>query len=103
MLNFWMKKMNDKDYETLLITLEECAEVTQAISKCFRFGIDQIKPGKPKTNREHLEEEIGDLMCMIDIMIQRGIISNENVVTARANKMNKLIQWSNLFKEEENV
>lgn len=98
-----MKKMNDKDYETLLITLEECAEVTQAISKCFRFGIDQVKPSNPKTNREHLEEEIGDLMCMVDIMIQRNIISNENVVTARANKMNKLIQWSNLFKEELNV
>ena len=95
--------MNDKDYETLVITLEECAEVTQAISKCFRFGLDQVKPGKPKTNREHLEEEIGDLMCMIDILIQRGVISNDSVVDARVKKMEKLTQWSNLFKEEANV
>ena len=95
--------MNDKDYETLVITLEECAEVTQAISKCFRFGLDQVKPGKPKTNREHLEEEIGDLMCMIDILIQRGVISNDSVIDARVKKMEKLTQWSNLFKEEANV
>jgi NTP pyrophosphatase (non-canonical NTP hydrolase) len=91
--------MNDKDYEALLITQEECAEVTQAISKCFRFGLDQIKPGKPKTNREHLEEEIGDLLCMVDILIERKVISSDIVEQARLMKKSKLIEWSGLYKE----
>lgn len=94
--------MNDKEYETLVITLEECAEVTQAISKCFRFGIDQIKPGKPKSNREHLEEELGDLLCMIDILVQMGVVSDSNVNAARHNKLEKLKIWSTLFEEEAN-
>ena len=55
----------DKETEILSIAQEECAEVIQAISKCFRFGLDNVKPGKPKTNREHLEEELGDLMAML--------------------------------------
>ena len=91
--------MNDKEYEALVITLEECAEVTQSISKCFRFGIDNIKPGKPKTNREHLEEEIGDLLCMIDILVEKAIVSDSNVNQARHNKKEKLKRWSNLYKE----
>ena len=61
--------MNKKYEEILRITQEECAEVIQAISKISRFGIDNLKPGKPKTNREHLEEELGDLLAMIDILL----------------------------------
>lgn len=35
--------MDPKVRETLLILQEECAEVTQAVSKCFRFGLDIFK------------------------------------------------------------
>jgi len=38
--------MNEQTKELLLILQEECAEVTQAVSKCMRFGPDQMKPGK---------------------------------------------------------
>ena len=63
-----MKQKNAIDSEIMLITQEECAEVSQAISKVFRFGMDDEYKGI--TNREHLEEEIGDLMCMIDLLIE---------------------------------
>ena len=46
--------MNQEE-EVMAILQEECAEVIQAISKINRFGMDNIKPGKPKTNRQHLE------------------------------------------------
>jgi NTP pyrophosphatase (non-canonical NTP hydrolase) len=52
--------MNEDTREILLILQEECAEVTQAISKCFRFGPDQIKPGKDCTNIQMLQEELGE-------------------------------------------
>lgn len=90
----------DTNNETLLITQEECAEVAQAISKCFRFGMDNIKPGKPKTNREHLEEELGDLLAMIGILIDKGVVNRENVYQASEKKIEKLKEWSNIFSEE---
>jgi NTP pyrophosphatase (non-canonical NTP hydrolase) len=93
-----MKQKNAIDSEILLITQEECAEVIQAISKVFRFGIDEEFLGE--TNREHLEEEIGDLMCMIDLLIDQGIISESACMTAKSEKLNKLMQWSNIFKEQ---
>lgn len=93
-----MVEMNDIDKEILLITQEECAEVTQAISKVFRFGMVDTHNGQ--TNREHLEEEIGDLMCMIDILIDNGIVSEAAVMTAKNEKLNKLKAWSGIFKEQ---
>lgn len=93
-----MVEMNDIDKEILLITQEECAEVIQAISKVFRFGMVDTHNGQ--TNREHLEEEIGDLMCMIDILIDSGIVSEAAVMTAKNEKLNKLKVWSGIFKEQ---
>ena len=89
----------EKNREVLLIAQEECAEVIQAISKCFRFGLDNIKPGKPKTNREHLEEEIGDLMAMIYMCYDLKIIDPVKVRESQENKIEKLKQWSTLFDE----
>jgi NTP pyrophosphatase (non-canonical NTP hydrolase) len=93
-----MKKQNAIDSEILLITQEECAEVTQAISKVFRFGIEAEHNGQ--TNRERLEEEVGDLMCMIDLLIDNGILSESAVMTAKNEKLNKLMTWSTIFEEK---
>jgi NTP pyrophosphatase (non-canonical NTP hydrolase) len=93
--------MGDIDKEILLITQEECAEVTQAISKVFRFGFDSVHNGV--NNRQHLEEEIGDLMCMIDLMIDNGIVSEAAVMTAKNEKLNKLLTWSKIFSEKDEM
>ena len=90
--------MDPKTKEILDITQEECAEVVVAVSKISRFGIDNFKPGKPKTNREHLEEEVGDLMAMIDLMFEHKIIDVNSVDVARKAKKDKLKQWSNIYK-----
>ena len=42
--------MNETTREIILILSEECAEVAKEVSKIMRFGPDQIKPGKEKTN-----------------------------------------------------
>jgi NTP pyrophosphatase (non-canonical NTP hydrolase) len=87
----------NQEQEVMAILAEECAEVIQAISKCNRFGMDNFKPGKPKTNRQHLEEEVGDLVAMVDIMMDLGIISVAAVDFAAVAKVEKLKQWSTVF------
>lgn len=89
--------METKEEEIMLILQEECAEVTQAISKCFRFGVDNFKPGKPKTNREHLAEELGDLQAMINLCIEFNIVGSEQIGIAADNKIAKLKKWSSIY------
>ena len=92
--------MNEKTKEAMDILQEECAEVIVAISKISRFGADNFKPGKPKTNREHLAEELGDLQAMIDLCIKFNLVGSEQVSVAADNKITKLKQWSNIFEEQ---
>ena len=91
--------MDNKVKEVMDILQEECAEVIQAVSKISRFGIHNYKPGKPKTNREHLEEELGDVLAMIDIMLEFSVVSIDNLETAKKAKIEKLKQWSNIYEQ----
>jgi NTP pyrophosphatase (non-canonical NTP hydrolase) len=86
--------MQEVNKEIMLIAQEECAEVTQAISKVFRFGIDGEHDGA--TNRERLEEEVGDLLCMIEMMMEKDILDRGVVAQAKFNKRAKLAKWSNI-------
>lgn len=91
--------MDPKTKEVMDILQEECAEVIQAVSKISRFGIDNYKPGKPKTNREHLEEELGDTLAMIDILKEMGVVSTAGMEAAKQAKIQKLKQWSNIYEQ----
>jgi len=88
------KMITDLDREIMLITQEECAEVTQAISKVFRFGFLSYHNGK--SNRQHLAEELGDLQCMIDLLIGTGMVTQEELNVAKEAKREKLKTWSNI-------
>jgi len=92
--------MNKSQKEVLLITQEECAEVTQAISKVFRFGMDEIY--NDRSNKQRLTEELGDLHCMIELMVESGMIDRSELLNASGLKRHKLLKWSNIF-ESENV
>lgn len=88
--------MNQNNNEVMDIAQEECAEVIQAISKIRRFGIDNAKPGTEYTNRAHLEEELGDVLAMIDILMINNIVSWANLHRAKRAKIEKLKKWSEI-------
>jgi len=88
--------MNSDVKEVMDILQEECAEVIQAVSKINRFGIDNFKPGKAKTNREHLEEELGDMIAMICILEKMGVIDQNALEIATKAKIQKLKKWSTI-------
>jgi NTP pyrophosphatase (non-canonical NTP hydrolase) len=89
--------MDNKLHEVMNILSEECAEVIQAVSKCHRFGLNNFKPGKPLTNAQHLEGEIGDVLAMIDLLKSYNIITEEGLNTAKQAKIEKLKQWSGIY------
>ncbi len=89
----------EQEQEIMDILQEECAEVIQAISKSRRFGIDNShKSGK--TQRENLVIEIGDVLCMIELLTERGVIDAPSVQAAIRAKREKLNQWSTIFDED---
>lgn len=84
--------MNDKVKEALVITQEECAEVIQVISKIFRFGLDE--------NDHRLEDEIGDVLCMIELLVNLGVVRPDKLELGKRVKSEKLKKWSKLYEKE---
>ena len=88
----------DKETDQILLILqEECAEVIQAISKCFRFGMGETHPNTGISNIDSLTQELGDLLAMIELLVDRNIgITDEVMREAKLKKFLKLKRWSTL-------
>jgi len=92
--------MENKTKETLVILQEECAEVIQATSKIFRFGFDSCYPTEDSaTAREVLTMELGQLMCMVGLLIEQKVVDENALMEAAEYKKMKLEKWSNIFKD----
>ena len=89
--------MNDDTKEILTILQEECAEVIVEVSKCFRFGPDQMMEGVDITNMQRLQKELGDLQAMIELLIDNKVgVTTQGLKEAKKAKFQKLKLWSNL-------
>lgn len=79
----------NKLQELLTITMEECGELIQACSKAIRCD--------DYHDNEKLIEEIGDVMCMIELLQQYDLVSYQEIDERVIEKRNKLKKWSNLL------
>jgi len=70
--------------------MEECGEMIEACSKAIRCE-DYI-------DNDRLIEEVGDVLCMIDIMIDKGLLTERDLNNRKQLKKLKLAKWSNLVK-----
>lgn len=89
--------MNTRVKEALGILQEECAEVIVEVSKCNRFGTDSVHYKTGQTHREMLENEIGDVLALVDILLEERIITDKGLKQATQAKKDKLKKWSNLY------
>lgn len=90
--------MNTRVKEALGILQEECAEVIVEVSKCNRFGLDSVHYKTGQQHSKMLETEIGDVLALVDILIEEGVVAQDSLNAAKLAKKEKLKQWSNLYK-----
>ena len=79
----------DEKEELLIIFMEECAEASVEASKVIRFGRNDEEVGS-------LAREVGDLMCMINLLEEYGLINRNQINQYALAKKEKLKKWSNL-------
>jgi len=86
--------MDKRHNEILLILQEECAEVIQAVSKIKRFGMEN--------NREQFEQEVADVICMIDLCYQHGLLNQdaEKILDRIKIKQERLKKYSSIYETE---
>jgi NTP pyrophosphatase (non-canonical NTP hydrolase) len=83
--------------EALDILQEECGEVIVEVSKCRRFGVDSLHY---KTGVKHsimLENEVADVLSLVDILIEQGILDTARLEIAKEAKKENLKLWSKIY------
>ena len=88
----------NKLQELMVITMEECGELTQVCSKTIRKfeEIDEVSDKQ----LEELTEEAGDVYAMIQLMVHHGLLTFYDLEIRAKVKHKKLEKWSKLFDEE---
>jgi NTP pyrophosphatase (non-canonical NTP hydrolase) len=84
-----------KHEEIFVITMEECRELIQVCSKPLRQGASSPKP----ETLSNLRDEVGDVLCMIDLLISEGYIKEETLEERIDVKREKLTRYSKIFGE----
>ena len=80
--------------ELLVITSEEASEIIKVVSKILRYGM------QPK-DQTALIEEIGDMQCMIDLIVEHKLITKTQIKNRIKTKRKKLEKWSNLWQKRQ--
>lgn len=78
----------DARQQLMVITMEECGELIQECSKNLRRA--EI------FDRENFKNEVGDVMCMIELLVEWDVISWNEIEERVKIKRNKLSKWSEL-------
>ena len=80
----------EKNIELFTILQEECGELIVAISKIKRFGVSE-------DNMERFEQEVADVICMLYLANEKGLINLDQLEDKIKLKENKLKKYSNLY------
>lgn len=81
----------DIKQQLMVITMEEAGELTQVCSKILR---------RAKIDEEYgtkLVEELGDVYCMLKLMVEHNICSWKDLEEQADVKRKKLEKWSSLI------
>jgi NTP pyrophosphatase (non-canonical NTP hydrolase) len=89
--------MKKQTQEILDILQEECAEVIVEVSKCRRFGLESQHYKTGQQHREMLEQELGDVLAMLKLLMEAGVVSEQGLEQAAERKLEKLKKWSSIF------
>ena len=86
--------IKDNDDELMVITMEECGELIQACSKAMRTR---------EYSSQQLTEEVGDVMCMVGLLMQYGLIDEKEVEDRVNVKLAKFAKWRAVITIGENL
>jgi len=90
--NFYRAMAMTRKEHLLTILSEECAEVSQRVSKALRFGLGEVQPGQEADNAD----EYSDLVALYEMLRDEGILPDVDAydLTEKKEKVEKFLKLS---------
>ena len=77
--------------------MEECDETSQRASKAIRFTLEEVQPSQELTNAQRIVYEFNDILAVMELMQERGMISNmfdREAIDKKKAKVQKYLAYS---------
>lgn len=90
--------MNTTEY-LLSCLAEECCEVGQRVSKALRFSLGEVQPTQDLDNADRIRAEYIDLLAVMEILVEKGIIQRVSdldrpAIDAKKAKVQKYLDYA---------
>jgi NTP pyrophosphatase (non-canonical NTP hydrolase) len=97
--NLWLPMQDRVTLAALAKLAEECGELSAAIARCIAQGIDEREPVTGKPNLQWLEDEMADVMALLQVVENSGIVnlSGKRIIDKYAMKM----KWLQMIRDWE--
>ena len=79
--------------ESLALVTEECGEASQAVGKILRHGLFSTNPANGQTNLDHLTEELGQILAIVEIGIANGVVDRNFLNVSRDKKLKTILKY----------
>lgn len=79
--------------ELLKVFIEECLEAGIRALKAQRFGLDERQPEQQNKNSDRLGHEIGDILTMVQLLTDWGLVDDEAVEAGMNHKRKQLDKY----------
>ena len=84
--------VTEHERELLTILMEECAEVIQDAAKLLRFGKEN-RPDSNIANTYKLSTEVGEIMCVVEMAVNVGLLSRASINMSKWHKHERLAHY----------
>lgn len=94
--------MNKKEH-LMVVAMEECAEIQQAIAKSLRFGLQDHRPETPTmTNEQEILTEYYQLMAVMEMLQEESLHlpDAEVIQQIKQQKKAKVLKYMAYAKEQ---
>lgn len=87
----------NKLQQLMIITMEECGELTQVCSKVLRKNSELTNVDERDIVK--VIEEAGDVYCMLELMVEHKLLTWDDLIARADVKRTKLQKWSDLIEK----
>jgi len=87
-------QLTPAEAERLALLIEELGEAQQIAGKILRHGYESVNPFEPSyTNRQRLVQELGDILVVLDFLIDSDDIKQSDLDDRKRVKHHKIWDW----------
>lgn len=93
----WFPMTMTNDVRAIGKSIEELSECSSALARCLIQGIYECEPTTKKPNVDWLTDEIADVQCQLELLIELFKLDAQYITTRKHKKIEQMREWRKML------